>query len=68
MAFLLHFRGTGYGYMSGVSEYVQIEDVEDEAELETEDKTAPGFVLVSVTDIGDTPDSLPTDSLLVPRY
>jgi len=63
MPWLLHFRGEGYAAMAGVREYVYVLEEEDE---EAEDP-APGFELVSKTEIADLPSSFPMETLLVSR-
>jgi len=62
---ILHFTGTGRGWMAGVEEYIVI--VEDDEEKE-EEHCAPGFELSSSTSLMvDLPDSLPLDTTLIPQ-
>lgn len=61
---VLYFRGVGFGFMNGIKEYVVIVDDPDEP---IEDHLAPGFELVSVTELSeDLPNNLPLNTTLIP--
>lgn len=69
---MLHFEGEGYAFMGGVHEYLVLTEAEG-GELDKAKEPAPGFQLVSCTEIetvdcSDFPASLPTDKTLVPRF
>ena len=62
---VLHFSGEGRGFMSGISEYVV---VVDDDEIDVDEQCAPGFELVSNTElIIDLPASFPTNENLIIR-
>ena len=59
---ILHFSGKGYGFMSGISEFVVFINDEDDVE----EQGAPGFELVSETEIDDMPGTFPMHTTLIP--
>ncbi len=67
MAKLLYFRGEGKGFMSGVSEYIVLQD----SPCPSDDHAAHGFKLYKSYEVdiedGDWPCELPTDEILVKK-
>ena len=66
MAFILHFKGEGYGAMQGITEYIEITQAETLPPVLIEEETAPGFELHHSIEIDGDTDALPCEIALVP--